>query len=113
MGTQNYEGWRSKVYKDSEGYDTVGYGHKLTPNEVKNGTYANGISKAQGSKLFNKDFGRHKAAFYGSNPGLLKAPDNVKAVLGDLAYNMGPGFLKKFPTMKAALGRGDYAAAGK
>ena len=42
--TKSYEGFRGNIYKDTVGLDTIGYGHKLTPDDLASGSYTSGIS---------------------------------------------------------------------
>ncbi|WP_432758089.1 glycoside hydrolase family protein [Klebsiella pneumoniae] len=61
--------WRFKVYKDTEGYWTVGIGHLLTKNPTKeqaiacldkelNRVTSGVISKPESEQLFNQDTSR-------------------------------------------------------
>ena len=103
--TMDYEDndFSSKVYKDSKGFDTIGIGHKLTADEIKNGTYKNGVNREQAYALFNKDKQSNTNKFYGNHPKFLTYPKSVRNGLEDIAFNMGPQFLNKFPTMKKEL----------
>ena len=50
------EGLRLKIYKDTEGYYTIGIGHLLTKSPSLNGRNCNGvITKDEAEKLFNQD----------------------------------------------------------
>lgn len=56
---KDYEGWEPKPYNDAVGYCTIGYGHliDLKKCEVtdKMGSYADGITEAEGLALLDKD----------------------------------------------------------
>ena len=105
------EGWSSTVYKDKQGNDTIGYGHKLTAEDVSSGRYANGITKQQGQDLLARDVKSHNDAFYKKNPWAKNQPQHVRTVLEDLAYNMGPNFTSKWTNFSRQLQAGDYAGA--
>ena len=60
-----------KPYKSLEGgNDTIGYGHKLTDDEIRQGVYNKGITKQQAEDLLTKDIMLHynsAADKYGSD----------------------------------------------
>ena len=111
--TKEYEGWRSHVYKDTEGYDTIGYGHKLTKSEIASGKYRNGITREQGDKLYEEDHNRIADTLYTKYPWVKDLPEEAKIATVDMAYNMGPAWLDKFPKARKALESGDYVETGK
>ena len=111
--TKSYEGFRGNIYKDTLGFDTVGYGHKLTADDKKSGIYSRGISEADATALYNTDRAAHDERFYKANPQYRDAPENVKSALEDMAYNMGPDFLSKFPKASGHLAKGNYTEASK
>jgi lysozyme len=45
------EGFRTQVYKDINGFATIGYGHKLLPDE----SYPTGVTENQASSLLEND----------------------------------------------------------
>jgi GH24 family phage-related lysozyme (muramidase) len=101
------------VYPDSEGFPTIGYGHKLTKDEIANNTYAKGIDKKRGAEIYAADVARTKSRFHKANPEVAKKyPPHVVEALEDMAYNMGERFLQKFPKANEKLQKGDYYAAG-
>ena len=110
-GTQGYEGYRSNVYTDTTGNATVGFGHKLTPSEIKSGIYRNGITKEQGQALFQQDKAKHNAQLYKREPWIAKLSGSQQEALQDMAFNMGPAFLDKFSGAKNDLMRGNFRAA--
>ncbi len=52
-----FEGFRSSIYLDANGHPTIGYGHKLTQEEIESGKYKNGITIFDARPLFEADFG--------------------------------------------------------
>ncbi len=72
-----------KIYRDSAGYPTIGYGHKILPGE----DLSKGITKAQAEALLRQDV---QHAVREVNVG-LKAPasQNQFDALVSLAYNTG------------------------
>ena len=106
--TKKFEGFRSNVYKDTEGYDTIGYGHKLTEEEIKSGKYSKGLTRTQADKLYENDRNRINAKLYTDYPWVSELPGKAKEAVEDMAFNMGPNWLKKFPTAKKYLQSGEY-----
>src|SRR5271157_4139272 len=49
--TKQEEGLRLRVYKDSNGFDTIAYGHKLEQGEY----YPEGINQEKADELFEHD----------------------------------------------------------
>ena len=41
------EGFEAKVYNDLAGYATIGYGHKLTVEEIADQAFEAGVTKTQ------------------------------------------------------------------
>lgn len=83
------EGFEAKVYNDLAGCATIGYGHKLTPEEIKDQTFKAGITQAQAQKLLKRDL----------LPAEKSVNNNVKVPLNqnqfdalvDFVYNVGSG----------------------
>ncbi len=50
-----WEGLRTKLYDDANGFPTIGYGHKLTPSEIALHAYVGGITTGQAVTLFDED----------------------------------------------------------
>jgi GH24 family phage-related lysozyme (muramidase) len=50
-----WEGLRTGLYNDANGFPTIGFGHKLTPKEIATHTYVNGITTGQAVILFDED----------------------------------------------------------
>ena len=105
--TKKKEGFRSKPYKDGAGY-SIGYGHQIKPGEEH---LMNGITQEQADILLQKDMAQHTAGLLKASPWVKDMPENVQVALRDMAYNMGPGFMKKFPNLEKALKEGDYKKA--
>lgn len=99
------EGLRLSVYKDSVGYPTIGYGHKLGKGETF-GT----ITQEKANEIFDSDYNRIYSQI-ASQMTFATADPLTKAVLMDMAFNMGPYFLNKFPSFSKALKEGNYELA--
>tara|TARA_R110002050_G_scaffold20325_4_gene57594 strand:+ start:495 stop:926 length:432 start_codon:yes stop_codon:yes gene_type:complete len=106
---KKHEGWSPKIYKDHLGFDTIFYGHLITPED----TYEHGqeYSRSEGSIVFEKDF--QKAV--GQAESLIgeRAINHIaKQVIIQMVYQLGVGGVSKFKKMWAALDTEDYETAG-
>jgi GH24 family phage-related lysozyme (muramidase) len=50
-----WEGLRTSLYNDANGFPTIGYGHKLTPSEISARAYGDGITIGKSVILFGED----------------------------------------------------------
>lgn len=117
-----FEGTRSKVYKDSKGFNTIGIGFNLdTPSatavlatigtsrkEILSGKE---LSTEQIDKLFAATA---KTAIKDAQewmPNLSSLPKNVQLVVIDLSFNMGGPVLRTFKQTQSFLAKKDFASA--
>ena len=105
---KKHEGFLSKVYLDSLGKATIGYGHFLTEDDdfVEGIIYDKDILEA----LFDKDFNN---AVHGAEE-LLKDYDVAlvaKEVIIEMVFQLGKTGVSKFKNMFAALKEHDYSRA--
>mgnify|MGYP003650510638 CR=1 FL=1 len=126
LRTMQFEGgYKKNVYLDTEGYPTIGYGHKLSnvryekgdlPEEYKNMSWSEDESrKSFLSDYFEKE-SRVKTKF--GEQAYNKLPDKAKSILIDLAFNMGstklfdefPGFIAD---MYKGIKTGNYQDAAQ
>ncbi len=85
----SFEGFRSKVYKDIAGYETVGFGHKLLSKE----SYPKGITRKQALALLKKDA---QSAVSAVNKFVkVDLNQNQFDALASFAYNIGRGNFRK------------------
>ncbi len=87
------EGYRNRVYKDTEGHLTVGIGHKLPKDsKLKLKDYVNDKTI---ERMFIEDFNK----FYEKTktiPGYKNFTTQQQMALLDLTFNMGFGWTNKF-----------------
>jgi len=105
---KKHEGFLSKVYLDSLGKATIGYGHLLTEED----DFVEGIiyDKDILEDLFEKDFA---IAVKGAEE-LLKGYDIAliaKEVIIEMVFQLGKTGVSKFMNMFAALKEHDYSRA--
>jgi GH24 family phage-related lysozyme (muramidase) len=105
---KKHEGYLGKVYIDSLGKQTIGYGHLLTEED----DFVEGIiyDKEILENLFEKDFAK---AVKGANElliGYTVAP-LVREVIIEMVFQLGKNGVSKFKNMFAALKELDYIRA--
>lgn len=86
------------MYKDTESYWTIGYGHKVLPNEMEK--YKNGISAIDADLLLAWDIDRTKKDL--ATLGLV-LPKDWEDFMIIMTFQLGLGGVKKFKRMIAAL----------
>ena len=102
------EGYVSKIYKCSEGFDTIFYGHKVLPED----NYEHGVEypKEMGEEVFEKDFQRTLDA--AERLIADRSINNMaKEVIINMVYQIGEGGVAKFKNMWKALDKEDYGEA--
>jgi lysozyme len=118
--TKDFEGWRSKKYKDTKGIDTIGWGFNMTnptvkkmlPYQVRIGKRE--LTKAEAEPIYRqlkKD--AHKIALrFLQEKAFNKLSPERQGVIDDMAYNLGPK-LMKFKNLRMALMKQNYPWAVK
>lgn len=98
------EGFSSSVYNDVAGIPTIGYGHRVLPDE----SFPNGITQAQAQAILANDVRNAEAAVQR----LVTVPltQNQFDALVDFTYNLGSANLASSTLLKD-LNAGNYDAA--
>ena len=112
---KQHEGLKLKVYKDTKGLKTIGYGHLIdadSPTDIRSLKIGDSITEERADQLFDMDFDDHLNAAR-QIPGFFKATKKQQAGLIDLTFNMGPNWYKSFPNFVKAFDEGDYQEAAK
>ena len=104
--TAQYEKFINHRYLDSKGIPTIGYGHKILPGENMRT-----IDEKTARELLAREWGEKVNEFYKRVPEAHNYPQGFQEALWDMAYNMGPDFMRKFPDAKAYLDQGKYTQA--
>lgn len=93
-----YKNGKFWMYKDSEGYDTIGYGHLVLNSEREK--FKNGITPMDADLLLACDIDRTKrdVATLG-----LSLPKDWEDFMIIMTFQLGLGGVKKFKKMIAAL----------
>ena len=96
------------MYKDTEGYDTIGYGHKVLPSEYEK--FKNGITPLDADLLLAWDIDRTMKDVKTLG---LTLPKDWKDFMIIMVFQLGLAGTKKFKKMIAALKVQDYKEAIK
>jgi len=116
--TKQFEGYRDKVYTDTKGNPTIGYGFNLNDKNMRSMIPADVIAQKrpltqeEADKIFIVRYNqaaKDAADFLGKD--ILKLDPQRQAIIVDMAYNMGPNKLAEFKKMKVAILTGDNQRA--
>lgn len=99
---KKHEGCRLKVYLDSVGKLTVGYGRCLDTT---------GISEDEAELMLSNDIKRAEDGLRQVYPWFANLDEVRQAALIDAAFNLGLSGLSKFHNMLGAMALGDWEAA--
>ena len=90
------EGFRNKIYQDTEGFDTIGWGHKVVPadNFVADKEYTEEELQA----VFDKDLSRAiaQAKQLMSQNDIDNLPETAQHVLSEMCFQLGVNGVSKF-----------------
>lgn len=96
---KRHEGLRLGPYIDTADKITIGYGRNLTDN---------GITEAEADVMFEHDFQVAQRTVESLLPRCASLPDPQRAVLINMAFNLGLPRLSGFKKMLAAVKAGDF-----
>jgi lysozyme len=99
------EGRVAHAYQDSLGYWTIGVGHLI--DQRKGGKLPEHIIDA----LLDHDITTHADALYRAAPWVRDLPDVYRAVLVNMAFQLGVDGLMQFKRSLGFMKAGDYKAA--
>ena len=107
---KKHEGFIAKVYLDSLGKATIGYGHLLTEDDdfVEGVIYDKDILEA----IFDKDFDTAKQGLE-ELVGTLDIAMAAKGIIIEMVFQLGKTGVSKFKNMFAALNEFDYTRAAE
>ena len=113
-----HEGIRQIAYRDSLGLLTIGIGHLLNtvrdarlPEPLRSAVAAKRLTMAQVHELFEIDLREHVEALVTYYPWINDLDEVRRAVLLDMAFNMGPAFLAGWPNFVLQLQHGNWHGA--
>ena len=112
-----HEGFSARIYKDSVGKATVGYGFlvaALSPDELKlNGGKAEPMSREVAEKILNLKVSKLKKRLFQCLPWLESKSQGVQDTLIEMAYQLGLAGLLGFRHTLGCIETGDYAQAAR
>ena len=97
-----HEGFSSTVYKCTAGYDTIAYGKRIKYLRV---------TKEQGKEWLAEDTEHLKYILAERYDWFLPAPNEVKKIVLEMAYQLGPSSFGKFKKTIQLLKNKDYEGA--
>ena len=105
---KKHEWFVPKIYKDSLGFPTIGYGHLVLPEEQ----WEEGkeYSKEQLEHVFKTDFNNAVGQATGLMDG-MNLDDKAREVIIEMVFQLGVGGVGKFKKMWEALRKKDYGEA--
>ena len=105
------EGFRDHVYMDTEGFATIGWGHKVTPDDnfEKGKTY----TKEELQEVFDKDLNNAigKARTLMENNSVTDLPTTAQHTITEMVFQLGPTGVSKFKNMWKCLQNRDFNGA--
>jgi lysozyme len=112
-----HEGVRTYPYQDSLGIWTIGIGHNLQAKPIPGwsleGLKQHGLPHQEMNAVFDRDVDDAEADARAVCPVFDKLDDTRKAILVDMAFNLGRTRLGQFKQFLAAVSAGDYKTAAK
>lgn len=108
-----HEGFRDIIYKDTLGFRTIGWGHKVVhEDKFEDGKV---YSKEELEKVFDADFdkGWNLMQLFCDENNLRSISDTAKEILCNMIFQMGFAGVSKFKMMIAALQQNNFVEAGR
>ena len=112
-----HEGFRDRIYKDSLGKATIGYGFlvsALSPDELAlNRGNVEPMSKEVAEKILNLKVAKLQKRVLECLPWLSSKPQSIQDAILEMAYQLGLAGLLGFRHTLGCIEAGDYAQAVK
>ena len=99
---KNHEGFSSVVYKCTAGYDTIGYGKRVKYLKV---------TQEQSEEWLKEDLENLKYVLADKYAWFLPSPQEVKDIVMNMAYQLGPTSFSKFKRTIKLFKNKDYEGA--
>lgn len=110
-GTRKNPSGNFIVYKDSEGFLTAGWGHKLVGSEANQFPLGSVVPNSVVEKWYVYDIDNAYSAANSQMAQLPKKSKQLLIALTSVNFQLGTGWRKKFPNTWARLLSGDWQAA--
>ena len=99
---KKHEGFSSVVYKCTAGYDTIGYGKRIKYLKV---------TQEQAEEWLKEDIEHLKYLLADKYDWFLPAPQELRDIVIEMAYQLGPKSFSKFKKTIYLLANKDYKGA--
>ena len=99
---KNHEGFSSVVYKCTAGYDTIGYGKRVKYLKV---------TQEQSEEWLKEELENLKYVLADKYAWFLQSPQEVKDIVMNMAYQLGPTSFSKFKRTIKLFKNKDYEGA--
>lgn len=96
---KEHEGFVNVVYKDSLGFDTIGFGTKMP------------LTRSEAEMILESRLNNMVEELKMKEPFFKLLPDEAKDVISEMAYQMGVNGVLKFKKMWIAMKLGNYKKA--
>ena len=105
------EGFKNRIYQDTEGFDTIGWGHKVVPGDpFKPGIeYTEEDLQAVFDKDLRKAIAQMKQLCEQNN--IKDLPETAEHVLTEMCFQLGMNGVSKFRNMIKALQEANFIGA--
>jgi len=106
------EGVKYEIYRDSEGYPTLGIGHLITPEDPEYGEpIGTPVSADTVERYYQQDVQEKIDDTRVLFPKFDSFPHDLKLILVNMMFNLGMTRLRKFKRMRAAIDARDWDRA--
>lgn len=109
---KKHEGYKQQMYKDTEGYWTIGIGHLVTAKEIAKFKNRK-LSDAEIRSLFDSDLNIAITNAKKFVPNLNTLPLQVQHAIVNMTFNLGINRLMKFKDLRQSLASRDFNKASK
>ena len=105
------EGFRNKIYQDTEGFDTIGWGHKV----VSGDSFQPGVEYTEEDlqTVFDKDLSRAIAQMKSllAQNNIVDLPETAEHVITEMCFQLGQTGVSKFKNMWKCLQESNFLGA--
>lgn len=112
-----HEGFRTKMYKDTVGIWTIGYGFNMEsstfPKSDVDRWRKSGISKEEADKVLSHHIDKEIQRLYRYHPWIKELDIVRQLAILDMTFNMGMGWLSTWKNTVASLKAKNYKLASK
>ena len=105
------EGFRNKIYQDTEGFDTIGWGHKVVAAD--NFIAGKEYTEEELQTVFDKDLSRAIAQMKQlcAQNNITDLPEKAEHVITEMCFQLGQTGVSKFKNMWKCLQEGNFIGA--